>query len=40
MRRISIRIRDIISDLDALLLLLLDIGFSELDEFLTSCVHP
>jgi hypothetical protein len=40
MRSISIRIRNIVSSLDALLLLLLEIGFGELDEFLTSCVHP
>jgi hypothetical protein len=40
MRSISIRIRNIVSGLDALLLLLFDIGFGELDEFLTSCVHP
>jgi hypothetical protein len=40
MRNISIRIRSNVSDLDALLFLLLDIGFGELDELLTSCVHP
>jgi hypothetical protein len=38
MRSISIRIRNIVSGLDALLLLLLDIGLGELDEFLTFCV--
>jgi hypothetical protein len=40
MRRISIRIRGIVSGLDTLLLLLLDIGLDELDEFLTFSVHP
>jgi hypothetical protein len=40
MRNICIRIRSMVSGLDVLLLLLLDIGFGELDEFLTSCVHP
>jgi hypothetical protein len=40
MRSISIRIRDIVSGLNTLLLLLLDIGLSELDEFLTFSVHP
>jgi hypothetical protein len=40
MRSISIRIRSIVSGLDTLLLLLLNIGLSELDEFLTLCVHP
>jgi hypothetical protein len=40
MRNISIRIRSNVSGLDALLFLLLDIGFGELDELLTSCVHP
>jgi hypothetical protein len=40
MRSISIRIKDIVSGLDTLLLLLLDIGLSELDEFLTFSVHP
>jgi hypothetical protein len=40
MRSISIRIRNIVSGLDALLLLLLDIGLGELDKFLTFCVHP
>jgi hypothetical protein len=34
------RVRNIVSGLDALLILLLDIDFSELDEFLTFCVHP
>jgi hypothetical protein len=36
---ISIRIRSIISGLDTLLLLLLNIGLGELDEFLILCVH-
>jgi hypothetical protein len=40
MRSISIRIRNIISNLGVLLLLLLDIGLGELDEFLTFSVHP
>jgi hypothetical protein len=40
MRSISIRIRSIVSDLDTLLLLLLDIGFGELDEFLIFSFHP
>jgi hypothetical protein len=40
MRSISIIIRSIISGLDTLLLLLLDIGIGELDEFLTFSVHP
>jgi hypothetical protein len=40
MRNISIRIRGIASGLDILLLLLLDIGLGELDEFLTFSVHP
>jgi hypothetical protein len=40
MRSISIRIRDIVSGLDTLLLLLLDIGLGELDEFLIFSVHP
>jgi hypothetical protein len=40
MRNISIRIRGIVSNLDTLLLLLLDIGFGELDELLTFSVHP
>jgi hypothetical protein len=40
MRSISIRMRNIISNLGALLLLLLDIGLGELDEFLTFKVHP
>jgi hypothetical protein len=39
MRSISIRIRNIVSGLDTLLLLLLNIGLGELDEFLTLCVH-
>jgi hypothetical protein len=37
-RSISIRIRSIVSGLDALLLLMLNIAFGELDESLTSCV--
>jgi hypothetical protein len=40
MRSISIRIRGIVSGFDTLLLLLLDIGLGELDEFLTFSVHP
>jgi hypothetical protein len=40
MRSISIRIRNIVSNLGALLLLLLDIVLGELDEFLTFSVHP
>jgi hypothetical protein len=40
MRSMSIRIRSIVSGFDTLLLLLLNIGLSELDEFLTLCVHP
>jgi hypothetical protein len=40
MRSISIRIRDIVSGLDALLLLLLNIIFGEFDEFLIFCVQP
>jgi hypothetical protein len=40
MRNISIRIRGIVSGLDTLLLLLLDIGLGELDEVLTFSVHP
>jgi hypothetical protein len=40
MKIISIRIRSIVSGLDALLLLLLDIGFGELDELLSFCIHP
>jgi hypothetical protein len=40
MRSISIRIRGIISGLDTFLLLLLDIGLGEFDEFLTFSVHP
>jgi hypothetical protein len=39
-RSISIRIRDIVSGLDTLLLLLLDIGLDEFDEFFTFSVHP
>jgi hypothetical protein len=39
-RSISIRIRNIVSGLDALLLLLWVIGLGELDELLTFCVHP
>jgi hypothetical protein len=39
MRSISIRIRYIVSGLDALLLFLLDISLGELDEFLTFSVH-
>jgi hypothetical protein len=39
MRNISIRIRDIVSGLDTLLLLLLDIILDELGEFLTFSVH-
>jgi hypothetical protein len=39
-RNISIRIRGIVSGLDTLLLLLLDIGLGELDELLTFSVHP
>jgi hypothetical protein len=39
MRSISIRMRNIVSSLGALLLLLLDIGLGELDEFLTFSVH-
>jgi hypothetical protein len=39
MRDISIRIRSIVSGLDTLLLLLLDICLGELGEFLTLCVH-
>jgi hypothetical protein len=39
MRSISISIRSIVSSLDVFLLLMLDIGSGELDEFLTSCVH-
>jgi hypothetical protein len=38
MRSISIRIRNIVSGLDTLLLLL-DIGIGELNEFLTFSVH-
>jgi hypothetical protein len=40
MRSICIRIRDIVSGLDTLLLLLLDISPGELDEFLTFFVYP
>jgi hypothetical protein len=40
MRSISIRIRGIVSGLDTLFLLLLDIALGELDEFLTFSVHP
>jgi hypothetical protein len=40
MRSITIRIRGIVSGLDTLLLLLLDIGLGELDELLTFSVHP
>jgi hypothetical protein len=40
MRSISIIIGIIVSGLDALLLLLLNIGLGEHDEFLTFCVHP
>jgi hypothetical protein len=40
MRSINIRIRSFVSDLDTLLLLLLDIGLGEIDEFLTFSVHP
>jgi hypothetical protein len=40
MRSISIRIRDIVSGLDALLLLLLDISLGELDKFLTLWGYP
>jgi hypothetical protein len=40
MRSISIKMRNIVSNLDALLLLLLDIGLGELDELLPFCVHP
>jgi hypothetical protein len=35
MRNVSIRIRSIVSGLDTLFLLLLNIGLDELDEFLT-----
>jgi ABC-type microcin C transport system permease subunit YejB len=34
------RVRNIFSDLDALLLLLFHIGLGELVEFLIFCVHP
>jgi hypothetical protein len=40
MRGISMRIKNIVSGLNSLLLLLLDIGLVELDEFITLCVHP
>jgi hypothetical protein len=40
MRSISIGMRNIISNFSALLLLLLGIGLSELDEFLIFSVHP
>jgi hypothetical protein len=40
MRSISMSIRSIVSDLGILLLLLLDIGFGELDEFLIFCIYP
>jgi hypothetical protein len=40
MRSISIRTRGIVSGLDTLLLLLLDIGLGKLDELLTFSVHP
>jgi hypothetical protein len=40
MRSISIRIGCIVSGLNTLLLLLLDIGLGELDGFLTFSVHP
>jgi hypothetical protein len=39
MRSISIRIRSIVTGLDILLLLLLNIGLAKLNEFLTLCVH-
>jgi hypothetical protein len=39
-RSISIMIRCIVSGLDTLLLLLLDIDIGELDKFLTFGVHP
>jgi hypothetical protein len=40
MKSINMNIRSIVSGLDVLLLLLLDIDFGELDELLTFCVHP
>jgi hypothetical protein len=40
MRIISVSIRDIVSNLGALLLLLVGDGFGELDELLTIYVHP
>jgi hypothetical protein len=40
MTSISLRIRSIVSGFDTLLLLLLDIGLGELDEFLIFNVHP
>jgi hypothetical protein len=39
MRSISIRMRNIVTNLGALLLLLLDIDLGELDEFFTFSVH-
>jgi hypothetical protein len=39
-RGINIGIRDIVSGLDALLLLLSDISLVEHNEFLTLCVYP
>jgi hypothetical protein len=39
MRSISIRMRNIVSNLGVLLLFLLDIGLGELDEFFTFSVH-
>jgi hypothetical protein len=40
MRSISIRMRNIVSSLGALLLLLLDIGLGELDKLFTFSIHP
>jgi hypothetical protein len=40
MRSNSIRIRSIVSGLDTLLLLLLNISLGELDELLTLSIHP
>jgi hypothetical protein len=40
MRNISIRMRNNVSNLGALLLLLLDIGLDEFDVFLIFSVHP
>jgi hypothetical protein len=40
MRSICIRMRNIVSNLGALLPLLFYIGLGELDEFLTFSVHP